>query len=296
MRTRYLLFASVLAAANLAAGPATLAAPVQHGEAVLFVARLEGSGAAAPQATATGAFVLHASRTAARLDYRITYDGLPAAPTAVYLRNAGAGAAGPVVHVLCGRRPEGGAAPCPAASGGTLTGQLGLRGPLVRELAVQRMTLEFAAGPGDGALQATLQPNAFMVMAAEFRAPLQGERGGPTGTGAFRLLRFGDGREVLQYDVTVTGGGPVRALEFALPGGVTTVTAVERRSLLLTADSAARQGGGATLRGAIVSDSGPNLLRLRGGAVKRLLSRGELTVRVTTSRSGVVTGRVQPVN
>lgn len=306
-RTRW-LFPFVMAGLSLAAEAASQqAAPPAghdgHGDAALYVARVRGEAGPAESATGTGSFVLEANHDAAELIYGITYDGLPGPPTAVYLRN-GQDPDGPVVHVICGRPPGGAeAGPCPPGTGATLMGRWSsgpseapLTPDLVREMAAQRIVLEIDGGAEGARLEATLEPNAFMAMAEEFVSVLRGANGA-TGIAAVRLIRIGEGEEIFQYDVTVTGGGPVREIQLAGGGGriLKSMSGSERAAMRLNVARGALREGAGTLRGVVRNQAGPNLLLLRSDDIRELLSGGNLSVNVVTTSNVTLRGGLQPV-
>ncbi|HET7462411.1 MAG TPA: hypothetical protein VFJ82_14255 [Longimicrobium sp.] len=279
-------------------------APLEHahGQGALFIARLRAdSGRTASSPTGTGAFVLEARGRDATLRYDLTYDGVPGGASAVTLRNAGEGGSGAVLHVICGAA---GAERCPPRSGATLAGAWtsagGLTPERVRELAARRVYVEVQGGR---TLRGQLLQQPFMATHVDFTARFgaQGAVGtplaaaGPTGTGAFHLIHFGNGTEELQFEVTVVGAGQVTGSTFVTADSLR-VAPAERAGLSLLTPAGESRRVGNTLSGRIRSTApAATVFALRGADVRAQMLAGAASVRVTATAAPPLTAALVPV-
>lgn len=280
------LLLAALAAAALARAQHDGVAATAHGAPLqtLFTARavpeeVPGRARGRDGAAATGAFTLSADAKA--VAYEITWDGLerPQGLT-IDLHNFGAGAAGKRVAVLCGPN-----SPCPVRRGGTIRGTWAIPRELVRELAAERIYLDFhTAAARDGALRGQLLPLPWMVHSRQFVLHLTrpGTRAA-NGTGTFFVTPFPQFTQ-LQFDLTVV----------ALPADEVTVEVRRGQSsarLPLVSEAARRRGG--TISG--IAKSGRGAAALTPALLDVIGTEGAEVI-VSAQGQVIASGRLVPVS
>ena len=268
-----------------------------HPKSTLYVAEMSGEEIApeplATSASATGAFVLEASRELITVDYDLTYDALDQAPTRIVLRNAGEGGIGEVVHVVCG---EGAEQACPQQTGATISGRWTsedeppLTFDLVREIAALRTYIEVEAGDGMPVIRGQLTTNRSMVMADGFVArlrPQAGEGDEASGTAAVFVRRMPGGAEEVDYSFTVTGL-PAPVSEAGIV--VATAQPPDAQRLLTFALQGPQTPSGASRVGRLASPEA-----ISGVAGPHDAPPALLVVRVEAQDGTVLTGDLEPI-